>query len=146
MILGWFQGSGERWADDLRIMGSRKKKDKKEWSEPFLLADIKEFPDFNPVLFIDGKGRLWLMWMIIIANQWETSLLVYRISDDYMDMAGAPNWDWQDVLIMKPGGKTERGILTDDPFVASVKQQLDDYMEYIKSDPCRSHILTGRGL
>jgi len=138
LLVGWFQGSGERWADDVRIMGSRKKKGQDNWSEPFLLADVKEFPDCNPVLFIDGQGRLWLMWMTIIANQWETALLVYRISDDYMDMAGAPNWDWQDILLMKPGGKTERGILPDDPFVASVERQLEEYTEYVKSDPGKS--------
>ena len=138
LLAGWFQGSGERWADDVKIMGSRKKKGHREWSEPFILADVKEFPDCNPVLFLDGKDRLWLMWMTIIANQWETALLVYRISNDYLDMAGAPNWDWQDILLMKPGGRTERGIQPDDPFVASVKQQLDEYLEYVRSDPGKS--------
>ncbi len=138
LLAGWFQGSGERWADDVKIMGARKKKGYTEWSEPFTLADIKEFPDCNPVLFLDDKDRLWLMWMTIIANQWETALLVYRISNDYMDMEGPPEWDWQDILLMKPGGRTERGIQPDDPFVASVEQQLDDYLEYIISDPGKS--------
>jgi predicted neuraminidase len=135
LLAGWFQGSGERWADDVRVMGSRKKKGLNEWSQPFLLADVKEFPDCNPVLFLDGKNRLWLMWITILANQWETSLLKYRISEDYINMSGAPHWDWQADLHLKPGGKTERGILPNDPFVASVKQQLSDYYEYIKSDP-----------
>ncbi len=138
LLVCWFQGSGERWADDVRIMGSRRKNGLTEWSEPFLLADIKEFPDCNPVLFLDGKDRLWLMWITIIANQWETSLITYRISENYLDMAGAPDWNWQDFLILKPGGITERGIQADDPFVASVEQQLSDYMEYIKSDPEKS--------
>ncbi len=138
LLAGWFQGSGERWADDVKIMGARKKQESTEWSEPFILADVKEFPDCNPVLFLDGKDRLWLMWMTIIANQWETALLVYRISNDYSDMEGAPDWDWQDILLMKPGGRTERGILPDDPFVASVNQQLQDYQRYIESDPEKS--------
>lgn len=135
MLAGWFQGSGERWADDVRIMGSRKKKGQQEWSDTFILADIRDFPDCNPVLFMDGTGRLWLMWMTIIANQWETALLNYRISSDFSDMAGAPVWEWQENLLLKPGGKTERGIQPDDPFVASVQEQLDDYLDYIKSDP-----------
>lgn len=135
LLAGWFQGSGERWADDVRIMGARKKKGQERWSAPFVLADVKEFPDCNPVLFIDGKNRLWLMWMTIIANQWETSLLVYRISEDFLDMEGSPVWNWQDNLLMKPGGKTERGIQPDDPFVASVQQQLADYTEYIAQNP-----------
>ncbi len=138
LLTGWFQGSGERWADDVKIMGSRKKRGEKEWGDPFVLANMKGFPDCNPVLFLDGKDRLWLMWMTIIANQWETALLKYRISEDYMGMDGTPDWDWQEVLILKPGGKTERGIQPDDPFVASFEQQVNDYAEYIKSDPEKS--------
>jgi predicted neuraminidase len=134
LLVGWFQGSGERWADDVRIMGARKKKGQAAWSAPFLLADVKEFPDCNPVLFLDPRGRLWLMWITIIANQWETSLVKYRISDDFLDQAGAPAWRWQDTLLLKPGGKTERGIQPGDPFVASVREQLTQYRAYLASD------------
>jgi predicted neuraminidase len=138
LLAGWFQGSGERWADDVRIMGSRKKKGADQWGEPFVLADQKGFPDCNPVLFLDGNDRLWLMWMTIIANQWETALLIYRISDDYMEMDGAPGWKWQENLLLKPGGNTERGIQPGDPFVASVNTQLEDYTAYIESDPAKA--------
>ncbi|MCC5928520.1 MAG: exo-alpha-sialidase [Cyclobacteriaceae bacterium] len=135
VLVAWFQGSGERWADDVRVLGARKKKGSNNWSEPFLMADVKEFPDCNPVLFLDGKNRLWLMWITIIANQWETSLIKYLISDDYENTEGAPTWTWQDVLLVKPGGKTERGIQADDPFVASVHEQLDQYTDYVKNLP-----------
>ena len=133
MLVSWFQGSGERWADDVRILGSRKKKNSDNWSPPFLMADVKEFPDINPVLFIDGKNRLWLMWYTVIANQWSTSLLNYRISTDYMDMEGAPSWDWQQNLMVKPGDKAEHGIVAGDRFVESVNRQLEEYGEYQKS-------------
>lgn len=135
ILVGWFQGSGERWADDVQIMGSRKKSGQEEWSKPFVLADVKEFPDCNPVLFLDGKDRLWLMWYTVIANQWETSLLKYRISEDYLSMEGAPVWQWQEDLHIKPGGKAERGIQADDPFVESVRKQAYEYAEYLKSSP-----------
>lgn len=125
LLAGWFQGSGERQADDVQIMGARKKSGSDVWSAPFLLADVDGFPDINPVLFLDGKDRLWLMWYTVLANQWETSLLKYRISENYADMAGAPEWVWQADLHVKPGGKTEYGIQSDDPFVASVKRQLE---------------------
>lgn len=127
LLVAWFQGSGERWADDVRIMGARKKSGSDTWSDPFLLADVDAFPDVNPVLFVDGQDRLWLFWYTVIANQWSTSLLKYRTSGDYLTMQGAPNWDWQADLHVKPGGKTERGILPDDPFVASVERQLEAY-------------------
>ncbi len=133
LLTGWFQGNGERWADDVKIMGARKKKGEKEWSKPFVLADVKEFPDCNPILFLDGKDRLWLMWITIIANQWETSLIKYKVSEDYLKMQGAPIWFWQDDLLIKPGDKAERGIQTDDSFVEAVKQQLDEYGVYLKN-------------
>ncbi len=135
LIVGWFQGSGERWADDVCVLGSRKKRGGDTWSEPFMLADVKEFPDCNPVLFLDGRGRLWVMWIAIIANQWETALIKYRISEDFLDQAGAPRWTWQDTLLLKPGGKTERGIQPGDPFVASVRAQVADYAKYLAADP-----------
>lgn len=123
LLATWFQGNGERWADDVRIMGARRKAKTKKWSEPFLMADVPDFPDVNPVLFIDPKDRLWLVWYTVMANQWETSLIKYRISDDYLKQSGAPRWTWQEVLHVKPGGPTERGIQANDPFVQSVQEQ-----------------------
>ncbi|WP_181938016.1 MULTISPECIES: exo-alpha-sialidase [unclassified Arenibacter] len=133
VLIGWFQGSGERWADDVQIMGARKRKGSDYWSKPFLLADVKGFPDCNPQLFIDGKDRLWLMWYTVLANQWETSLLKYRISDNYLNMEGSPEWIWQADLHIKPGDKAERGILPDDSFVKSVESQTKTYLDYIIS-------------
>lgn len=135
LLVGWFQGSGERWADDVRIMGARKKKGQTTWSAPFLLADVKEFPDCNPVLFVDRQNRLWLMWITIIANQWETALIKYRVSSNYLNTAGAPTWSWQDTLLIKAGDKTERGIQPNDAFVASVQQQLAQHTADLQSDP-----------
>lgn len=133
LLAGWFQGSGERWADDVRIMGARKKRGSSVWSEPFVLADVREFPDINPVLFMDGKDRLWLVWYTVIANQWETSLIKYRISENYSQTEGAPEWDWQADLHVKPGDKAERGIQPGDSFVESVKRQITDYTTYLAS-------------
>lgn len=125
LIAAWFQGSGERWADDVRIMGSRLRNGTIAWGEPFLMADVPDFPDINPVLFIDQNEELWLVWYTVIANQWETSLLKFRKSRDYMDNEGSPEWYWQDDILVKPGGQTERGIQPDDKFAASVKRQLE---------------------
>ena len=82
LLAAWFQGSGERWADDVAIMGARLKAGKQIWSKPFIMADVLEFPDINPILFLDPQQQLWLMWYTVIANQWETSLPKYRISKD----------------------------------------------------------------
>src|SRR5690349_25027317 len=58
VLSAWFQGSGERWADDVRIMGSRLIKGDTIWSQPFVMADVNGFPDINPILFLDKKDRL----------------------------------------------------------------------------------------
>jgi len=133
LLSAWFQGSGERWADDVRIMGARLQRGDTTWSEPFLMADTPGFPDINPVLFMDTKARLWLMWYPVIANQWDTSIPMYRISEDYKK-PGAPVWSWQDVIFVKPGDKTERGIQEGDRFVEAVTEQLDEYDAYLKEN------------
>ena len=131
LLAAWYQGSGERSADDVAIMGARLQPEQNKWSKPFVMADVRGFPDINPILFIDPKERLWLIWYTVIANQWETSLLKYRISDNYMMQEGPPNWYWQDVLHVKPGDSTERGIQPDDRFVRSVERQIEEFARYI---------------
>jgi predicted neuraminidase len=134
LLAAWFQGTGERWADDVRIMGSRLSAGATRWSEPFLMADTPGFPDINPILFMDAKNRLWLMWYTVIANQWETSLLKYRISEDLSVRSGPPKWAWQDVLHVKPGGSSEWGIQPDDCFVKSVERQIEEYATYLQKE------------
>src|SRR5688572_26911184 len=132
LLSAWFQGSGERWADDVKILGSRLVKDDTVWSTTFVMADVAGFPDINPILFMDKQQRLWLMWYPVLANQWETSIPMYRLSDNYNGI-GAPVWSWQDVLFVKVGDKTERGIQPDDRFVQQVKDQLREYEQYLHS-------------
>jgi predicted neuraminidase len=144
LLAAWFQGSGERWADDVMIMGARLRKGQDRWSKPFLLADTPGFPDINPILFLDSQSRLWLMWYTVIANQWETSLLKYRISEDYAQQAGAPKWAWQDVLHVKPGGSAERGIQPNDRFVKSIERQIGEYATYIQEGIYVSQPARGR--
>jgi predicted neuraminidase len=132
LLAAWFQGSGERWADDVAIVGARRKAGATAWSKPFVMADVPGFPDINPILFLDSQNRLWLMWYTVIANQWETSLLKYRLSEDYADQDGAPKWTWQEVLHVKPGDSAERGIQPNDRFVKSIERQIEEYAQYIQ--------------
>ena len=108
LLSAWFQGSGERWADDVKIMGSRLVKGDTAWSKTFVMADVDGFPDINPIMFMDLQQRLWLMWYQcwrINGNPQSRctgSVTTIRV--------GAPVWSWQDVLFVKVGDKTERGI------------------------------------
>lgn len=117
LLVCWFQGSGERTADDVRIMGARLKKGAATWSEPFLMADTPDFPDCNPVLFIDARNRLWLFWIAVQGHRWELSLLKYRRASAY-ENEGAPVWDWQDVILLRQS----------DAFADAMKRGLDELM------------------
>lgn len=101
-LAAWFYGSGEKNADDVKIMGARLRKGQKKWSSPFLLADTPGLPDCNPVLFLNKKGKLFLVWIAVQANRWEFSILRYKTSQNYL-RAGAPVWNWQDNILLKPG-------------------------------------------
>ena len=118
LLAAWFQGSGERTADDVRIMGARLKKDSKSWSTAFLMADTKGLPDCNPVLFLNRKGKLFLFWIAVQANQWEYSLIRYRTSTSYSGNE-APVWDWQDNILLKP----------DDSFAREVEKRFKELPE-----------------
>lgn len=101
LLTAWFEGSGERTADDVRIMGSRKVKGG-AWSSPFEMADTPGIPDCNPVIFLNQEEKLFLIWIAVMANKWENSILRVRTSTDYSD-PGAPMWEWQDDILFKPG-------------------------------------------
>ena len=115
LLTCWFEGSGERTANDVVVMGSRKKNGQSGWSEPFVMADTPNNPDCNPVLFLDNKNRLHLTWIVVVANRWETSLLKTRISTNYLN-DGPPVWDWQDLILLKPG----------DSFAEDIKKGLNE--------------------
>lgn len=109
LLCAWFMGSGERTADDVKIMGARLQKGAMIWSSPFEMADTYNIPDCNPVLFLNKAGKLFLVWIAVGANRWESSILRVRTSSDFLQ-EGAPKWNWQDNILLKP----------DDNFVSEV--------------------------
>lgn len=127
IMVAWFHGSGERTADDVVIKGSRRNYKTGKWSDPFILADVPDFPDINPVLFLDGKSRLWLVWYTVLAYQWESSILKYRISENYMQESGPPEWDWQDMIHIKPDGSVPDGIGKNDEFVRTLERKYSEF-------------------
>lgn len=96
----WFYGNGERNSDDVKLMGARLSKGSKLWSEPFLMADTPNLPDCNPVLFLNQKGKLFLVWIAVQSNRWEQSILRVKTSTNYT-ASGAPVWEWQDNILLK---------------------------------------------
>jgi predicted neuraminidase len=102
LISCWFEGSGERQANDVRIMGARLNKVSSTWSKPFEMADTPGIPDCNPVLFVNQQGRLFLTWIAVLANRWEHAVIRYRTADQF-NIDGSPLWNWQDNIFIQPG-------------------------------------------
>jgi predicted neuraminidase len=100
LLVAWFEGSGERTADDVKVMGARLKKGSKTWSAPFEMADTPYLPDCNPVLFL-ANNKLFLVWIAVQANRWEQSVLRLKSTANF-EGDGAPNWTWQDNILLKP--------------------------------------------
>jgi len=109
LLAVWFQGSGERSADDVKLNGARLRRGQSKWGNVFLMADTPDIPDCNPVLFIDAQQRLWLFWIVVQTNRWERSILKYRRAENYTD-DGPPVWSWQDIILLKPGQEFEQAL------------------------------------
>lgn len=109
LIVSWFHGSGERKADDVLIEGARQRRGTGTWSPRFTMADTPGYPDTNCAMFVDPQGRLWLLWPTILANEWHTALMKYRISSDY-HRDGPPQWDVSEVLHITPGPEFEEAV------------------------------------
>ena len=102
LMVCWYNGSGERQADDVKIEGARLKKGSTQWSPRFLLYDTPGFPDTNPTLYFDSQKRLWMFWGLIVANEWHTAILKYVRSDNAWNGPAAPKWQWSSEILLKP--------------------------------------------
>ena len=104
----WYRGSGERRADDVRLEGARLARGSTAWSAPFPVADSPGFPDCNPTAFVDGRGRLSVVWPAILDNRWESALLRYRRAPVAGWTAGAPPWNEGGVILLRPDNLKEK--------------------------------------
>jgi predicted neuraminidase len=109
LLVCWFHGSGERTADDVKVEGARLRRGSKTWRR-FTMADTPGYPDTNPTMFVDPQQRLWLMWPTILANEWHTALMKYRVSSNYQRVDGPPRWDMNEVLHITPGPEFEATV------------------------------------
>lgn len=124
LLVSWYRGSGERRADDVVVYGSRRRKGKKSWSRPFVMADVPGFPDCNTCMMIDRHQRLWLFWPTILANTWESCLTNFRVSKHYVG-SGSPRWDWQGMILLKPDDFQMEALKILDAELAKLKSTLN---------------------
>jgi predicted neuraminidase len=102
LLVAWFNGSGERKADDVKLQASRRRPGSRSWESRFTLWDTPGFPDCNPSLHVDAQGRLWLFHAVILANTWESTLLQARVSSRWRTR-GPVRWDGMEPVLLAPG-------------------------------------------
>ncbi len=117
----WYHGSGERRADDVMIEAARLPRGAKKWNPRFTIADVPDFPDCNPAVFLDRSERLWLIWPTIIANRWETALLNVRVATGLAALDGPPRWDVSENLLFQTPGFEEKVRRTVEPLLAEAE-------------------------
>jgi predicted neuraminidase len=100
LLVSWYRGSGERSADDVKVLGARRKAGSTDWGKPFDLADTPGFPDCNTTMMIHD-GTLLLFWPVIVANSWESCLTQVKTSRDFQQ-DGPPKWADTQTLFLKP--------------------------------------------
>ena len=123
LLASWYRGSGERTADDVAVYGARLPKGESAWSPPFVMVDRPGFPDCNTCMFIDAQERLWLFWPTILANSWESCLTNYAVSTDYLS-PGAPKWDREAVILLKPADFADEAERRLDKMLAALPEKL----------------------
>jgi hypothetical protein len=82
-------------------------------------------------MIIDQQETLWLFWPTIQANRWESALMKYKTSTNYMMPDGPPIWGLMRVMHVKHSGD----------FLAKVKQKATEYL-----GDKESHLLAQRWL
>lgn len=142
LFAAWFHGSGERKADDVLLQAARLPKGALNWTPRFTLADTPGYPDCNPALHVDSKGRLWLFYPTILDHHWEGALLKFRVSSDW-ETQTPPRWDRSEVLHLTPGPEFTQGIArvlpdlerraAESNWDATTKQEVSEYLVAMRS-------------
>jgi predicted neuraminidase len=84
----WYGGSYES-ADDQKLFLARRTAGSRQWSEPRVLVENRRTPPGNGVIFVDGMGRLQIVWCRMESTRpirrgggWGKCRLFARTSDD----------------------------------------------------------------
>ena len=106
LLASWY---GDAEDADAAVLGARKPKSDGTWSDSFVMADRRGFPDCNTCMMIDGKSQLWLFWPTIVGSSWESCLMNYRVASNYQS-AGSPKWDREGLILLKPNDFADEAI------------------------------------
>jgi predicted neuraminidase len=100
LIAAWHAGSPEK-AKDTAILYSRLRRGGRHWSTPTVLVDTPDRAEGNPVLFLDNYGTLWLFWVTMLGDDWDSCIVRARTSSE-----NGHSWDPPITLQESPGWMT----------------------------------------
>ena len=98
LLASWY---GDAEDADAAVLGAKRYKSNGTWSDSYVMADRRGFPDCNTCMMIDAKSQLWLFWPTIVGSSWESCLMNYRVASNYQS-AGSPKWDREGLILLKP--------------------------------------------
>jgi predicted neuraminidase len=111
LVCAWYAGAYEK-ARDVAVYGATLSPGAARWSDRRLFADTPDFSEGNPLLFRDASDRLWLFYVTMMGDRWDTCQVKYCHSLD-----GGRTWgesiflraDWGWMTGCKPlmGGQGE---------------------------------------
>ncbi|MEZ5404320.1 MAG: sialidase family protein [Bryobacteraceae bacterium] len=104
LLTVWYHGSGERTADDVIVEASRLPSGGKTWSPRETIADTPGFPDCNAAALVDSRGQFWLVWPVIVANEWHTAIskLLITAPGDWRGPGVPRRWALSEPLLFIP--------------------------------------------
>lgn len=111
LLAVWYNGTGERRADDVIIQAAWLPKGADAWSPRFQTADTPGYPDCNPALLVAPDGRVHMFWPTILDHRWESALLKWNIADPSQGAPGPIKWEATNVLHITPApGSIEKAV------------------------------------
>ncbi|WP_187273951.1 exo-alpha-sialidase [Paenibacillus sp. N3.4] len=108
LLAVWFSGDGERDGNVTKLVGARSKDGGNTWTPPFTVYDTLDFPDNNPVIYVDSQYRLWLFYNVIYNGQWVSAQPKFMYADlgtyEYDARSGGnPKWHFPQPIFMNVG-------------------------------------------
>jgi predicted neuraminidase len=96
LLCAWYAGAYQK-AQDVAIYGARLAPNAEEWEAGGIFADTPNFSEGNPVLGVDAENRVWLYYVTMLGDRWDTCQLKYsHLSGNHWkpSMYLQRDWGW----------------------------------------------------
>jgi predicted neuraminidase len=97
-LLAAWQAGSRAGAPDLALFSARLVRGMSHWTAPRVIQDTPGRAEGNPVLFLDPYGTLWLFWVTMMGEGWDSCILRAKTSGDQ-----GHSWDPPGYVHDRPG-------------------------------------------